>query len=174
MTLQSLPTAYLASLFIFGIVTRAEDRSGPETAPAVSAEQAALERDFELMLTNATLVGHFAAEEPDGHDTPPKAERYSITKVTKLARDRWLFAARMQFGTKDVTVPLIIPVKWAGDTPVISVTDLTVPGVGTYTARVMIYRDHYAGTWSGARHGGTMWGKIEHPAPATASSTKPE
>jgi hypothetical protein len=56
-------------------------------------------------------------------------------------------------------------VKWAGDTPVISVTDVGVPGLGTYTARVVVYGDQYAGIWSTSdgSHGGQMWGKLEHP-----------
>jgi hypothetical protein len=71
-------------------------------------------------------------------------------------------------------VPLVIPVKWAGDTPVISVTDLSIPGAGTYTARVMIYRDQYAGTWSGVDCGGHLWGRIERAGTTTApSSTNP-
>ncbi len=38
--------------------------------------------------------------------------------------------------------------------------------MGTYTARVMIYADHYAGTWDAGDHGGHMWGRIERPKPA--------
>ena len=53
-----------------------------------------------------------------------------------------------------------LPVKWAGDTPVISLTNKAIPGFGTFTARVMFYGDEYAGTWSGGSHGGLMWGKI--------------
>ena len=48
-----------------------------------------------------------------------------------------IWVSRVQFGGKDVTIPMIIPVKWAGDTPVISVTDLGFPGLGNYTARVI-------------------------------------
>ena len=50
--------------------------------------------------------------------------------------------------------------KWAGDTPVISVTNVAFPGLGTYSARVVIYGDSYAGTWDGKDHGGQMFGKI--------------
>jgi len=45
---------------------------------------------------------------------------------------------------------------------VITLTDLTRPGMGTYTARVLLYRDQYAGTWSGNNAGGQMFGKIVH------------
>jgi hypothetical protein len=33
-------------------------------------------------------------------------------------------------------VPIPLIVRWAGDTPVITLTDLTIPGVGTFTTRL--------------------------------------
>ena len=59
-----------------------------------------------------------------------------------------------------VTVPVPVEVKWAGSTPVITVDKVAVPGVGTYSARVVIHDNHYAATWDGGDHGGYMWGKI--------------
>ena len=50
--------------------------------------------------------------------------------------------------------------KWAGDTPVITLTDQALPGMGTYTARVVVYRGQYAGTWSGRNGGGKVFGRI--------------
>ena len=72
-----------------------------------------------------------------------------------------MFEARITYGEHDVTVPLTLPVKWAGDTPVITVDNMGIPGLGLYTARVMIYADHYAGFWSGGDHGGHLFGVIE-------------
>jgi hypothetical protein len=43
----------------------------------------------------------------------------------------------------------------------IMLTDLEIPGVGTYTARVFFYEDRYAGTWQGGRVGGHMFGRVE-------------
>ena len=80
--------------------------------------------------------------------------------VKKLGGKDWLITARIQYGDKDITVPLMLPVEWAGDTPVITLTDLTIPGAGTFTARVLLYRGQYAGTWSAKDHGGEMFGKI--------------
>ena len=132
----------------------------PTTEPAI--DQAALDTHFSKAMTNAVLVGRFTLE---GDDKPPREERYTIASAKKLNGDLWLLAARIQFGSKDVTVPLVLPVKWAGDTPVITVTNMGIPGIGTYTARVLIYDDHYAGTWSGGpTHRGELFGKIEHPA----------
>jgi hypothetical protein len=116
-------------------------------------------------MSGATLVGSFTMG-----DKPPTQERYTITKVTKLKGDYYMFAARIQYGERDMTVPLVLPVKWAGDTPVITVTNFGIPGMGTYTARVMIYDQQYAGTWRGANVGGQMWGKIERGEPAGDTS----
>lgn len=115
-----------------------------------------LEKQFEKSMTGVTLVGRFSV---DGKESElPKEERYTITKVTKIGDDLWLFTARI--GEGKIALPLPVPVKWAGDTPVISVTKFKVPTMGTYTARVMIYADHYAGTWDAGDHGGHLWGRV--------------
>jgi len=138
----------------------------PATTKAVT--QADLEREFAEKLTGSTLVGKFTEEKtPRPEPAKPGDDRYTLTKVQKLYGDNWLFVARIQYGEHDVSVPIVLPVKWAGDTPVITVTDAKIPGLGTYTARVMFYRDEYAGTWSGGSHGGHLWGKIERAKPAT-------
>jgi hypothetical protein len=121
-------------------------------------------------MIGATLVGHFTAH---GNDQNQHADRYSIVSAKKLAGDLWVITARIQYRGAAVPIPLVVPVKWAGDTPVISVTDMTVPGMGTYTARVMIFKDQYSGMWDAGDHGGMMSGKIEHAAPTTAPTTAP-
>jgi hypothetical protein len=126
------------------------------SACAKKDDRGAAEKQFRETLSGATLVGHFTVGERAGLSE----EKYAIQKVSKLAGDTWIFEARVQYGSHDFTLPFPLTVKWAGDTPVISVTDLTVPGVGTYTARVLVYRGQYAGTWSGKNHGGQLFGKI--------------
>ena len=81
--------------------------------------------------------------------------------MTKLRGSLWRFESRIRYGDNDVTVPIVLAVAWAGNTPVIGVTDLNVPGLGTYTARVLFFRDKYAGTWSGKNYGGHLFGRIE-------------
>jgi len=157
------------------VVSKAQAQT---TKPATTraATQEDLEKQFAETLSGSTLVGKFTEERAARPDAPrpdrgqPKEDRYTLTKVQKLYGDTWLFVARIQFGDKDVSVPIMLPVKWAGDTPVITVTDAKIPGLGTYTARVMFYRDEYAGTWSGGNHGGHLWGKIEKAKPATQPS----
>src|SRR5262249_5642004 len=122
-----------------------------------ATEQARLEKEFEQMLTGATLTGQFAVGSRVSED------KYAISKASKVAGDLWMITARIQYGKHDVSVPVPVSVKWAGDTPVITLTDLTIPGLGTFTARVLFYRGQYAGTWSNKDHGGTMWGRIQKP-----------
>jgi hypothetical protein len=139
----------------------------PQTQPAPQkVEMNDLEKQFEKQMSGATLVGRFSLDGKE--DQHPKEDRYVIAKVTKIGNDLWLFSARI--GNGKLPIPIPVPVKWAGDTPVISVTRLAIPTRGTYTARVVIYGDRYAGTWDAGDHGGQMWGRIEHPASAT---TKP-
>jgi hypothetical protein len=156
----------------------AQDAPRPQDpAPAQPKEQpkpdpAELEKQFEQNMSGATLVGRFSVEgQANRGGGEPKEDRYQITKVTKMRGDYWLFNASMKYGGKEMTAPIVLQVKWAGDTPVITLTDLPIPGMGTYTARVLIYRDHYAGYWSSPNHGGNMWGRIERDKPADGAPT---
>ncbi len=117
------------------------------------------EQRFQEILSGVTLVGHFTIT-GEGDQNTLREEKYTIVKVTKMSDDYWLFFARIQYGGKDVTVPLPLEVKWAEDTPIITLTDRELPNLGTYTARVIIYRGQYAGTWSSDKHGGHLFGII--------------
>jgi hypothetical protein len=117
------------------------------------------EKQFEQMMTGAVLVGHSTL---DGKDSLSGEERYAIDNVRKLAGDVWMFQARMKLEGHEIPLPIPVNIKWAGDTPVIEVTDLGIPGMGSYTARVVLYHDRYAGTWSGKNHGGQLFGAIVH------------
>lgn len=128
--------------------------------PGCSRKQSAsvdLDRQFQEMMRGVTLVGYSTRTNKEGLSGE---ERYVIDKVSKLTGDTWLFQARLQYGSLNLPVPVPVVIKWAGDTPVITLTDLSIPGLGTYTARVLLYRDQYAGTWSAKDHGGQMFGKI--------------
>lgn len=131
-----------------------------EPAKETELDQEALEAKFAKTLSGATLVGHFTANDAPAGELP-QPDRYTIAKVTKLKGDLWLFKTRIQYGKNDITLPLPLRVCWAGDTPVITVDGVPVPGLGTFTARVLIYGDQYAGTWAGKEHGGHLFGKIE-------------
>ena len=124
-------------------------------------DKQALEKRFSETLSGAALVGTYSVIGKN-EDRPPRPERYELQSVKKLEgrEDFWVFTARIKYGQKDVKLPLALKVLWAGDTPVITLTDFTIPGLGTFTARVMIYGDRYAGTWQHGEAGGHMWGRI--------------
>lgn len=117
------------------------------------------ERAFAEQMQNVALVGTFTIdgrERPGGHP-----ERYEIERVVKVDETHWRFDARIIYGSTDVTLPVRVPIEWAGDTPVISITDFTIPTLGTFTSRVMFYDDRYAGSWQHGEFEGLMYGTIE-------------
>ena len=118
-----------------------------------------LEAKFKATLTNATMEGRWCLIK-DGELTPEKPDKYTIVGVNKLFGERWLIRARIQYGEKDYTAPIPVKVKWAGDTPVITVTDVGLTGGASYSARVVIYDDSYAGVWSGGPVRGLLSGMI--------------
>ena len=158
-------TSYTMQLLV--LIVAIAGRSVPILAAQPGDGQAAPSRAKQLAqkLTNSTLVGmwQMTRQLADGTQsdlTPPKPEKYVITKATKLLGDRWVIAARITFGDKDVTLPVPVRIVWAEDTPIITLNELDLPGIGTYSARVMIFGDYYAGTWFGDGYGGVLSGKI--------------
>ena len=58
-------------------------------------------------------------------------------------------------------IPIVVPLHFIGDTPVVMMTDTSLPGIGTFTVRLFFYGDRYAGTWQHGQVGGHMSGRIE-------------
>ena len=165
-----LLAASYAALRVSAQETQLAQPSGTSEPPEVDPTIADAERvaELEKLLSGAALVGHFTVtgdgEQAEGNDQNSKLakERYELGEVKHLGSNQWLIQSRIKYGDHDVTVPLTLPIRWAdGDTPVICVDELAIPGLGTFTARVMIYRHHYAGYWSGEDHGGHLFGVIE-------------
>lgn len=158
----------LAFLLSLATLALAQD-AVPPPIPLNTAE-----KQFQEALNNVTLIGYFT--QGDGaelHD-----DKYVIERVTKVKEDTWKFEARIQYNKKDFKVAMALPVRFAGDTPVVSLTNFAVPGFGSFTARVVMYNGAYAGTWGSAGangHGGKLFGKIvtNDPAPAAATD-KPQ
>jgi hypothetical protein len=144
-------------------------RQGAQPTTATPA-RAALEAEFARQMSGATLLGRFTVDQAP--DMAPQEETYHLGAVEKLDGDRWRFEARMEYGGKSYSLPLELDVLWAGDTPVITLTDMTIPTVGTYTARVMVYGERYAGIWAGGDHGGQMFGRLTRADTAPAAGSE--
>jgi len=125
-------------------------------------EQSNREQEFTRKMTDVTLAGRFSSQRSD----KIASDKYTISKVSKVTGDLWLIHSRIQYGDHDVTFPVPVRVLWAGDTPVLTLTDVGIPGLGTFTSRLLIYQDQYAGTWSSSKgSGGQMFGRIEKNKP---------
>lgn len=146
------------ALPIANFVLAQVESPSPDPSELPPAQQQ-LYTQLEESLSGATLVGRFAITGEDSGEL--NEERYELKNVEHITGDQWLFHAGIRYGEHDVVIPLTVPVKWADDTPVISIDKMMIPGLGTYTARVMIYEDHYVGFWSGGDHGGHMFGLVE-------------
>ena len=163
---------FIASLVLGSfVVCTAPTSAKAEDKPAAKKEeakkegtpsQAELEKEFEQTLSGCYFRGFFTNR---GQEVKQglKEEKYTISSIKKLEGndDLWVFNCRIQYGDHDLTLPLVLKVKWAGDTAVITLTDMLVPGLGKFTSRVVVYRGQYAGTWDGGDHGGHLFGKIE-------------
>lgn len=168
MSLRFLP-CLLAACLASAVSAPAQETAKPAAPAAPSAApqattqavptQAELEEAFQKALTNTTLQGRWTLVD-GGAMGESRDEKYTITSVSKLNGENWLVNARIQYGRLDFVAPVPVQVRWAGDTAVICVTNLPIPGAGTYSARVLIYAGTYAGTWNGGGHGGLMNGVL--------------
>lgn len=135
------------------------------------------EREFKKALNGATLKGTWQMTGEAGLAgkaplSEPKPDTYTIAKVSKANDDYWIITARIQYADKDVYIPVTVRVVWAEDVPILTLDETALPGLGTYSARVMIHRGFYSGTWFGKNYGGVLSGQILHgeqmePSPAS-------
>ncbi len=155
----------MAAMFGLGwLVAKSGAGQGVDVASLSDRERAFTER-----MRDVVLAGHFTIEGREGRGE--NTERYEIARVTKIGENQWRFDARITYGRVDVTLPVTVPVLWAGDTPMVTITDFSVPGLGDeFTARVLFYDDRYAGSWQHGQFGGLMYGTITQADSADSSS----
>ena len=115
------------------------------------------ERQLAERMRNVTLIGSFTTDGQE--DRVPQPDRYEIVSVEKAGDDLWRFNAKC-CGVNGA-VPFVVPMRFIGDTPMILMTETSLPGIGTFTARVFFYGDRYAGTWQHGEVVGHLWGRIE-------------
>ncbi len=123
-----------------------------------------VERQFAERMRDVTLIGSFTVAGRE--DRAPRPDRYNIVSVEKVGDDQWRFNA--QCCGVNGAMPIVVPMRFNGDTPMIMMTETGLPGIGTFTVRVFFYGDRYAGTWQHGKVGGHMWGRIEKTAAPTA------
>lgn len=138
-------------------------------ADDTNAKPEELEAKFKEAMTAVTLSGRWTPLK-DGALGAEKEDKYTIVSVEKTGGSSWVINARLHYKQLNVVVPVPVQVKWAGDTAVIIVDHMVLPGPGyggaAYSARLLIHENTYAGTWSGGDHGGLMSGIITKDKPA--------
>jgi len=168
MLYRSLIAGALVASTWFPLAAQQPANVAAQPASAAPSKEELIKK-LEESLTNVKLIGSFTVSGKE--DRAPKPEEYTISSAMKLPEgDVWLIKARVKYGDKDVTVPMPLEIKWAGDTPIITLTDLTIPGLGTFTSRVVIYENRYAGTWQHGNVGGHLFGRLEKAADEKAEA----
>ena len=153
-SIRLLSICLIGSLLLSASPMLADEKSDE----AVTAER---EAAFSKSMEKCLLTGTFTIDGKDDDD-PLKAESYEIESVTKATDKLWIFMTRIKYGKLDTKLPITVPVEWAGDTPMVTLTDASLPGLGEgFSARVLFYDGRYAGTWQHGPVGGHMFGKIE-------------
>jgi hypothetical protein len=146
----------VAAIFVGGwLVGRLAIGSVVDTGSLSDAE-----RQFTERMRGVSLVGSFTVAGREDRTLHP--DRYDIASIEKVGDDRWRFNASMTCcGLDGKTLPIVVPMRWNGDTPMIMMTDTSLPGIGTFSVRLFFYGDRYAGTWQHGKVGGHMSGRIE-------------
>lgn len=119
-----------------------------------------LEERFKTLFTKATLSGRWARIKDGLLGEERAGDKYTILSVVKREADNWTVNAKMKYGEKELILPVPVRMKFVGDTAVLMVEDLGIPGGGTYTARLLIFERTYSGTWKDQRGGGMLYGTI--------------
>lgn len=167
MTASRILLASVLTLIVPAALTAQEknsDKKPPAEASAIPETRLKAIQEFTKQLSGSTLVGQFTTDDAPA-DKAMKPDRYQLATVNHVKDNSFLFV----YVHKGVPIPLTLKVLWAGTTPVITLDDFTIAGMGTFSARVMFHGDRYAGTWQHGKKGGLMFGKIEKPKkPETA------
>jgi len=122
--------------------------------------------EFAKYLSGTILTGVFSV---DGKPLDKlNEERYEIKSAKKLDghESLWEIVTRIKYGDKDISLPVEINVEWVGKTPVMVMDSVSLPGLGTFSARVVFHDQKYAGTWKHDNVGGHLFGRVDR-APET-------
>jgi len=161
----------IATCVLFGLASAATAQDS-SAKPAKAPTKEELIAKLKDTLTGAKLTGNFTIIGKD--DKPAAPEAYWIVSAQKVDEgDLWLLKARIKYANKDITLPVPIEIQWAGDTPVMTMTNMAIPGLGDkFSTRVVIYDGLYSGTWAHGPVKGHLYGTIAKDEPPKADAPK--
>ncbi len=109
------------------------------------------------LLSGATLSGFLSAE----GSPEPRPVTLDIKRLDKSRGPHdWQLHVAIQAVENTVECDLAVDVQWAGSTPVISLHEASIPGVGTVNAKILINNCLFAGTWVHEGIRGEVWGEV--------------
>src|SRR5271170_6577929 len=146
MKAQSWLVCLFAAIFVTHVARGQTQNPAPTptSAPATAAapvEMNAAEKQFQESMTNVTMSGFFTV----GDDPATHEDKYTIGHITKIAEDLWNWEASIKYNNREFKATVKVPVKWAGDTPVITLSNYLIQGQGVYSARILLFQGQYAG-----------------------------
>jgi len=146
--------------------TESTPKKAEEPKAAVSQKPlpADPEERFKFLFTKSYLSGRWAPLKDGALGDERAGDKYQIISVAKGSGDNWVVNAKLKYREQEFVLPFPVRMKFDGDTAILIVDELTIPGGGTYSARLMIYERTYSGTWKGQRGGGMLYGTITHEA----------
>lgn len=120
-------------------------------------DQKALD-NLKKFLTGSKWNGTFTMRETDGK---LHTEEYEVVSAEREPTgDNWVLMSKIRYMKKDFKVAVPLSIKWVDRTPMIVMDQVTLPGAGTFDARVIIRKGMYAGTWAHGKVGGHLFGEI--------------
>jgi hypothetical protein len=119
-----------------------------------------LNKSLKTFLTEITFRGHFTTDKKGSEEELPKQDEYTITSAILVGGDYWLLTSRIRYRDIDVTLPVPVTIHWSATTPVITLEEVTLPGMGAFSARVLLHKNQYAGTWQHDDVGGHLFGTL--------------
>lgn len=124
-------------------------------------KQLGYEREFAKYLTGSKLVGLFTVDGKPLGNLEPEAYEIRSAKRVEGTEKEWEIKTRIQYGEKDFDFDVILDIEWIGKTPIMVLDNVTIPGMGTFSARVLFHDKKYAGTWKHDKRGGHLMGRVE-------------
>ncbi len=178
--LQPVQTAHrmksaLPLIFALGLLAgqRAPAQDSKPVAPDKAATAAKAEPKpwaanpedrFKELFTKCYLSGRWAPLKDGKLGEEKGGDKYNIVSVTKGKGEGWIIHAKMKYRGQEFVLPIPVTVKFAGDTTLLIVDDLTFAYGGIYSARLLIHGRTYSGSWSDGRSGGMLYGVITNEA----------
>jgi hypothetical protein len=138
----------------------ATKESDPKETKTTESNEISRSEKLAQYLSDTDFVGRYTTDGKD--ENPPAVERYTIRSCKVLEEpDMFELMVRIRYDAVDTEVPLKVRIVFADQTPVMTIDQMWIPGLGTFDARVLIRKDRYAGTWQHGDHGGHLFGVIE-------------